>query len=164
LKLILSFLVILFIGCGYKPSSVYQKEIVGDRIYTDVKVNIENPKDSIFLKDAVNQSIITIFGGVLSSKEKSNTQITLKVNSNTFTAIDYDENGYPILYRVTSSITTKIIDKSNKSHIFTSSGNYDFAIDANSVISDNLKHTAIRQSLLRALEELSVKISILGLK
>jgi len=164
LKLIISFLILFFIGCGYKPSSVYQKEIVGDKIYTNVNIDIKNPKDSVFLKDAANQAVISTFGGVISSKDDANTQIILKINSINFSAIDYDNNGYPILYRVTSSITTKIIDKSNQTHTFKTSGTYDFAISANSVISDNLRHTAIRESLIRALDELAVQISILGMK
>lgn len=164
MKIIISILFIFFIGCGYKPSSVYQKEIVGDKIFTYIKVDVTSPKDSIFLKDALNEAVIKTFGGVIASKEESNTQMYVTVNSNTFTAIDYDSNGYPILYRVTSSITTNVIDKDEKKHYFTTTGTYDFLIVANSVISDEQKHTSIRKALSRALEELAIRISIVGMK
>jgi len=164
LKILVSFFIIFFIGCGYKPSSVYQKKIIGDKIYTNVQLNIKNPKDSVFLKDAANQAVISTFGGQLASKDDADTQMNLKVNSVSLSAIDYDNNGYPILYRVSASITTTIIDKYEKTHTFNSSGSYEFAIEANSIISDNIKHNAIREALLRALDELAVQISILGMK
>ncbi len=164
MKAIISILMILFVGCGYKPSSYYQKEIIGNKIYVNVNINVKNPKDSLFLKDAVNQAVIDTFGGVLSSKEDSTTQVLLSIKSVSLSAIDFDNNGYPILYRVTSSIATQIIDKNKKPYSFTTSGTYDFAINPNSVVSDNLKHIAIRQSLLRALGELSSKVAITGMK
>lgn len=137
---------------------------MGTYIYTDVEIDVKNPTESLFLKDALNQSVVTVLGGKVSTKENADSTVYLTLESVSTGAIDYDQNGYAILYRVTSTFDAKVKDKHNKKYKYSVSGNYDFAIESNSVLDEQTKQSATKQSFLRALDELSAKISEKGME
>ena len=156
------FIVLFLIGCGYKPTSIYTKPILGDKISTKVDIDIKNPVDSIFLKDALNEAVISVFNAKINNINYDS-KITLKVNSISISAIDYDKNGYPILYRTTASITAVIEDKNHKINSYSATGSYDFSIDANAVLSDDIKHNSIKEAFLKALQIIEFKIAQKGM-
>ena len=149
-------------SCGYKPSSRYTTPILGKTISTKVDIDIKNPTDSVFLKDALNQAVLSVFNAKVD--ENGTSSIKLKINSTNISALDYDKNGYPILYRATAKLTAYVSDINKTFSTYSASGSYDFSIDSNSVLSDNLKHNAIKEAFLKALQEIEFKIAEKGMK
>jgi hypothetical protein len=112
----------------------------------------------VFLKDALNEAIYTLFNANISYKNP-NTTINLSVISSSLEPLDYDENGYPILYRSSVNLKANIIDKNNKKRTYTVKGFYDFSISANSVINDQIKLNAFKKASINALNKLIALIT-----
>jgi cytochrome c biogenesis protein ResB len=149
---------ILLIGCGYKPSSYYQNKIIGKNIEAIVTISTKNPRESAFLKDALNDAVYSVFGADLANNN-ADTKIYLSISSSSLEPLDYDENGFPILYRSAVTLKAKVIDKYNKTHNYTVSGNYDFAVSPNSIINDQLKFDSFKQASINALNVLLAEIT-----
>jgi len=163
-KYALSFLLLAlgFLGCGYKPSTTYTTPLLGEEISTQVDIDIQNPTESIFLKDALNESVLSVFNAKVNQNAK--TKIRLVVNSSSVSVLDYDKNGYPILYRASSAITAYVRDINDSLNIYKGYGSYDFSLVKDSVLSDNLRNNAIKESFLRALQEIEFKMAQKGLE
>jgi len=161
-KLAFSLLLLAFIGCGYKPSTYYTKPLLGDKISTQVDINVKNPTDSVFLNDALNEAVLAVFNSKVDNK-KANSKISLSIDSASVFALDYDKNGYAILYRAKTSITAYITDVNNSTYSYSATGTYDFSIDKDSLLSDNIKHNAIKQAFLKALQKIEFKIANRGI-
>jgi len=153
---------LLFSSCGYKPTNIYTKKVLGDSIYVDVAISGVDPQNSVLITDAINQAVITKFRSKLVSKERATTKMYVSLNSVSFKPIQYDNNGYVIAYKTLVSLNTRYIDRSGKQRVISSSGDYDFSIEANSVISDNKRFDAIKFGALKAIDELISKISVRG--
>ncbi|WP_024953677.1 LPS assembly lipoprotein LptE [Sulfurospirillum arcachonense] len=159
------FLIAVFISaCGYKPSVRYAREALGERIHVEVSISRKDPKNSVVIKDAVNEAVITRLGGKLSSKELADTHLNISIGSTTFSAILYDVDGYVVSYKALVSLKTKYTTKDGKSESFSTTGEYDFPIEANSIISDSKRFEAIKLASLDALNEFISKIAIKGMK
>ena len=158
----LIFSLLFFIGCGYKPSTEYTSNILGNKIATSVDIDVQNPTDSVFLKDALNESVLSVFNSKVTSKNP-NSKIHLKVNSINISTLDYDKNGYAILYRANASITAYITDKNNTTFSYQGSGSYDFAVNDNASVSDTIRHNAIKEAFLKALQMIEFKIANRGI-
>jgi len=152
------FIVIFFIGCGYKPTTDYTTPLLGDKISTKVDIDIKNPTDSIYLKDALNEAVVNDYDAKLNDKNSSS-HIKLRVGSVGVSAIGYDKNGYPILYKASANIIAYISDVNNVITTYSASGSYDFAVKSNSVIDNNTKHSAIKEAFLQALRIIEFKIA-----
>ena len=159
--LIIGLFALFFIGCGYKPSSTYTTPILGKTIDTEVEIDIKNPIDSIFLKDALNEAVLAVFNAKV--EKDSESKIKLEILSTSLSALDYDQNGYPILYRASVSIKAYVTDIKNNLNSYTGSGSYDFSISSDSILSDNLKHNAIKEAFLKALQVIEFKIAQRGM-
>ena len=156
-------LLVLFVAsCGYKPTNIYTKKVLGDSIYVDVAISRVDPQNTVLITDAVNQAVITKFKSKLVNKQKATTKMYISLKTVSFKPIQYDNNGYVIAYKTWVSLNTKYIDKSAKQRVVNSSGDYDFSIEANSVISDNKRFDAIKFAALKAIDELVSKISVRG--
>jgi len=159
--LILLFTLFLFIGCGYKPASLYSKKVLGDRIYTDVKVYLRDPENAVLIKDAINEAVVSRFKGRLSTKKDATSQIIISLSSVSFRPLQYDKNGYVVYYRAITTLNI-IYKNKNMTKSINVSGNYDFPIEPNSVISDTKRFEAIRESSKKALDKFISRISIIG--
>ena len=154
-------ILLLFIGCGYKPSSVYQEKIIAKDIKAVVNINSKNPKKDAFLKDALHDAVYTIFDANLVDNNE-NTTIILYLLSSSINPLDYDENGFPILYRSEVKLKAKVIDKNKKVRFYNITGKYDFAVTANSVLNNQIKFDAFKKASIDALNKLLAKITIDG--
>jgi len=155
--------VLVFGGCGYKPTYVYTKNVLGDDIYVDVDISLQDPQNSVLITDAINEVVISKFRSNLTrDKSKASSQLYISLGSIRFKPIQYDQNGYVIAYKTYVTLRTRYIDKKGHSKSITTTGDYDFPIEANSVISDNKRFEAIKFAALKALDELISKISIKG--
>ncbi len=165
------FLIILFFitGCGYKSTTYYTKKVLGQYIHVDVSISRKDPKNSVLIKDAVNESVITRLGGKLSSSEKADSELFVKIGSISFSPILYNAQGYVVSYKTKVSLNIKYTTKDGKSESFSTTGEYDFPIaenddgTTNSVISDTKRFEAIKLASLDALNEFVSKIAIKGM-
>ncbi len=166
MKKFLVFLVVLIFinACGYRPSAQYAREVLGERLHVEVTISRKDPKNTVLIKDAVNEAVITRFGAKLSPKELADTHINLSMGSISFTPILYDTNGYVIAYKAKVSLNIKYTTKDKKTSRFSTTGEFDFPIEANSVISDSKRFDAIRLASIDALNEFSSKISVKGMQ
>lgn len=155
--------IFILAGCGYKPTSIYTKKVLGDKIYTQVNVYLRDPENSVLIKDAINEAIISRFKSSLAPKKDANSELIVKLRGVSFKPLQYDMNGYVIYYR---AITTLKVDYKSKDFkkVFLVSGNYDFPIEPNSVISETKRFEAIRESSKKALDKFVSQISIIGYK
>jgi len=51
--------IIIFLGCGYKPSAYYVDKVLGKRIYATVKTVIQEPENSLLIEDALKEALKT---------------------------------------------------------------------------------------------------------
>jgi len=157
-------LLLFVVGCGYKPTSVYTKKVLGDRIYVDVSISKVDPQNSVLITDAINEAVIDKFKAKLATKESATSKLHISLGSTSFKPIQYDENGYVIAYKTYVTLSSRYTDKDGVSKTVHTTGDYDFSIEANSVISDNKRFEAIKFASLKAIDELISKISIRGQK
>ena len=167
-QLFLGLLLAVFIsGCGYKPSSYYAKQALGSKIYADVTISRQDPRNSVLIKDAVNEAVVSRFGAKLVSKEEAESFLHVKIDSISFSPTVYNRVGYVIAYKATVVLAIQYEDANKKVQKLTASGEYDFSIpdsDSSSVISDNNRFDAIRNASNDALDEFVSKIAIKGLR
>jgi hypothetical protein len=151
----------LFLGCGYKPSSYYQNKVLGNNINTKVEIDVKNPRETIFFKDALNDAVYTVLGKSICN-ENCDTIIKIKNFSTSITALDFDTNGYPILYRSKVNLNVEVKGKVHK--VYSVNGNYDFSISNNSILTDQIKLEASKKATINALNKLFAKITEDGAK
>ncbi len=164
-QLFLGFLIAVVIsGCGYKPSSYYAKQALGDRLYAEVTISRQDPRNSVLIKDAVNEAIVSRFGGKLVTKEQADSILRVNIQSISFSPTVYDTYGYVIAYKTTVVLAMQYENADKKIEKLTATGEYDFSIETNSVISDTNRFEAIRYAANDALDEFVSKIAIKGLR
>jgi hypothetical protein len=140
-------------GCGYKPASYYAKHALGNKIYAEVSISRQDPRNSVLIKDAVNEAIVSRFSGKLVAKEQADSILHVKIDTISFSPTVYDKYGYVIAYKATVILAIDYEDEAKKVQKLTASGEYDFSIESNSVVSDNNRFDAIRYASEDALDE-----------
>jgi hypothetical protein len=160
---LLSLLAALLIlaGCGYRPSSHYTRHTLGNSIYTEINIPIEDPESSILIIDAINEAVVSKFKARLASKEEADTH--LLINSATFATagLQKDERGYTVLYRTTATLSIKVTTKTAKKS-FNVSGIYDFAVTADSVVSEEKRLASFKLATIKALDAVTPVLASMG--
>ena len=161
-KLLGLFLAFIFLtGCGYLPASKQARKVVGDRLFVEVIVSLEDPQNAVLIKDAARKAVVTRFHASLVPKVQSRTQLLVELSSITFSALQYDTNGYVSVYRANIYLNVnRITDGDSKS--YKALGNYDFNIEANAVITDSQRFDAIREASLKALDSFIAQVGAEG--
>lgn len=151
----------LFAGCGYQPASHYAKNILGEGVSTEVVISMEDPQNTVLIKDAVDTAVITKFRTALVPKSVSKTHLKIAIASVTFTPLRYDTNGYVITYRTAVAMN---IDRSSGEETMhhATQGFYDFAIEPNAIITDQARFEAIRQGAQKAMDAFVAQIAAQG--
>ena len=157
---ILSVLILLG-GCGYQSANHYAKKVVGESVSTEVVVLMEDPQNTVIIKDAVDTAVITKFRSSLVSKNASKTHLKIAVESVSFTPLRYDTNGYIITYRTTVVMKT---DRTTgeKNTAYRTQGLYDFAIEPNAIITDQARFEAIRQGAQKGIDSFIAQVAAEG--
>lgn len=164
-QLFLGLLVVAFMqGCGYKPSSYYAKQALGSKMYAEVTISRQDPRNSVLIKDAVNEAVVSRFSGKLVSREQAETVLHVSIQSISFSPTVYDSYGYVIAYKAIVVLAMEYENENKKVEKLTATGEYDFSITSNSVISDTSRFEAIRYAASDALDEFVSKIAIKGLR
>ena len=163
MKKLLFFLPFIFLACGYKPSVDYQNRLLGSKIKTVVNIDVQNPRETIFLKDALNDAVYTILGKNVCYNNCTSTLI-INPSFSSLDVLDYDKNGYPVLYRSKVVLNVTLKDKNLKIRHYTVNGIYDFRVESQSIVNDETKLNAYKNASINALNKLFATLSKDGAK
>ena len=158
---VLVFVLFGILACGYKPSAKFSREVVGDRISTDVVISAQDPENTVIIKDAVDAAIVKIFHASLTSRASSQTHLQLSISDPSYSPIQYNSDGYVIAYR-TTVILTIVRYHNGLSKSYTAKGTYDFSIQPNAIISDQERFEAIKFSSEKAIKSFLAQVSAEG--
>lgn len=157
-----SFILLLILqGCDYKPTAKYAKGALGEKISVAVDVYSADPLNSVIIKDAVLQSLITRFRIVTTLRRFSMTHLDVTLKSVTETAIEYDINGYVVARRITVTLKIDRLTKGVKKS-YNVSGLFDVSIEPNAIVSDSDRFKAIKAASLKAIDALIVQLAVEG--
>jgi len=158
---IANFLLIIFNGCGYKPTSYYAKNEISGKVYVDLAIDINNPQNSILVKDAMNEMIVNRFNGELThNKNEADTVVLVKLASVSHSVLSSDNQGYAKTYRANVTISVNYKKKGEKSKSISVSNYYDYNVKADALVSDQQKQEAVKNAATRALNDLFAKIAV----
>ena len=160
---VVSFILIalLFTACGYKPSSKFARQVVGEKISTSVVISSVDPENTVIIKDAVDMAVIEVFHASLTTRDLSQTHLTLKLGNPSYRPIRYNADGFVVGYRTTISLNITR-DTNGKSKNYRAKGTYDFSIAPNAIITDKERFDAIRFSSQKAIKSFIAQISAEG--
>lgn len=157
---------VLFASCGYKPTIHYaQKELQKD-VFVDLQVSLTDPKNTVFIKDTVTKILIQRLGSrMVDTKLEADVIMDLSISSVTFSALQYDKDGYNKLYKANVVISVKYFDKAtSKTKAFKVDGEYDFVVEKDSSINDSHRYEAITEASNMAMDEILSKIAVLSFR
>jgi hypothetical protein len=154
-------LLALFVGCGYKPSSQYSRESIGQSVSTSVEISAMDPENTVIIKDAVDSAIIEVFRTSLTTQDKSDTHLTLSMSNPSYAPIQFNSNGYVVAYRMTLNLRIKKTHNAI-SKDYSARGTYDFTVEPNAVVTDQQRFDAIRLSAVKAIASFVAQIAAEG--
>ena len=148
-------------GCGYKPTASYTKDAISGKTYVDVKIDINNAKNSVLIKDALIELLIGKFDvRITNDKSKADTFVKGTLKKVTETLLQTDTDGYGKVYRETVTVKIDYRKVNAKVKSFTLSNYYDFTVDDDSSITQSKKDEAIKIAISKALTDIFSKIAI----
>lgn len=149
------------VGCGYTPSSKFARQVVGEKVSTQVVISNVDPQNTVLIKDAVDSAVIQSFQTSLTDKEQATTHLTIALSGVSYTPTQYDSNGYIIGYRTVVNLQITSENDGVVKH-YSVSGNYDFSIEANAIISDQVRFEAIKGGAAKAIASFVATVSAQG--
>lgn len=153
---------LFFIGCGYKPSSTYTKKSINQNVYVGIEVNPKEPTNIPFIKDSMIEAVVSRFHSRVVDKNSADTVINIELKNVSFTPLTYDSNGYVTAYRAVTTLVFKYGKPNEPQNLFYASGEYDFNIEPNSVISDSNRQDAIKNASAKAIDSFISYLSSKG--
>ncbi len=166
LSLLFFHIVLIFsiTACGYKPSSHYAKEQLNGKIFVNLIIDLEDPRNAVLIKDAMNELIVhRLDSKIVYDRKLADTIMNVKLNSVSMQVLQDDEQGYNKLYKAVVSVLVDYNNAKGKNS-FTVSGDYDFSIDNGTTITDTKRFEAIKNAASEALEEIISKLAVNSLK
>ena len=157
----LLFILLLINGCGYRPSSKYARNVLGEKISTSIVISAQDPENTVIIKDAVDKAIVEVFHASLTDRASSDTHLSLSIGTPSYSPIQYNTDGYVIAYKMIVSLSIKR-SHNGKSKNYSASGSYDFAVLPNSVVTDQERFDAIKFSAQKAIEAFIAQVSAEG--
>jgi len=163
-KLLATLLILLVVaGCGYMPASKQARRVVGEKLFVEVDVSLQDPENAVLIKDAARKAVVTRFHASLVPQHEAKTTLWLALSRISFSPLQYDENGYIIVYR--TNITIQVMRRNAKEKKrYVSKGTFDFTIEPNAVITDAQRFDAISQASLKALDSFVAQVGAEGTK
>ena len=151
-----------FFGCSYKPSTHYAKEEITGNVYVKVSIDLEDPQNSVLIKDSINKLLIQKLDvDIVSSESLADTIMYIDVNRVSMQELQYDDLGYNKLYRALVSINVSYSKKGEKKKkSFIVDGEHNFSVDNGTTINSNQRYDAIKKASDKALEEVLSKIAV----
>jgi len=153
--------ILLLTACGYKPSSQYCHEIIGQNVYTEVEVSLSDPENAVLIKDALNKALYTRLKSKSIRKEDADSSIYVAYDKIRFVPLQYNKNGFVVYYQayITLGFTYIKGEKKEKRQIV---GRFEFPIRPSAIISNDLRLKAIEQGSIKALDQFIAYLSAKG--
>ena len=167
MKFLLSSFIIffLFIGCGYKPSSYYANDAIEGLVYVDLKVDIDNTQNSVYVKDLMNELILNQFDvSLVDDKLKADTYILVALSSVSHSSISTDSDGYVESYRATVGIKITYQKRDEEAKIINVSDYYDYTVDTDATVTDQKEKSAIKSAATKAFNSVFSRIAVNNMK
>ena len=158
---LLVFIAMLFTACGYSPSSKFARSVIGERISTSVVISVQDPENTVVIKDAVDGAIIEVFHASLTTRALSDTHLTLKIQNPLYVPTQYDSNGFIVGYTTTVTLNITRL-KNGLSKNYSANGTYDFSVSPNAVLTDQERFDAIKFSSEKAIKSFIAQVSAEG--
>lgn len=162
-KSLFTFVVLLSItACGYKPSSQFVPQVIGDKVYTVVDVSLSDPENSVLTKDALNKALYSRLKTLASSKQEAQSTLKVSYHAIQFIPLQYDRNGFVVYYQANIRLKFEFQNGEKRcERIMT--GRYEFPIRPSAVISNALRFQAIEKGSTQALNRFISHLSSKGL-
>ncbi|MGM0519446.1 MAG: LPS assembly lipoprotein LptE [Campylobacterota bacterium] len=155
------FIISSFYGCGYKPASQYAKQELNNTVFVKLFVDLKDPRNTVIVKDALNQILIQKLGKKLVDNESmADSVMKLKLNSVGMQELQYDKEGYNKLYKAVVSLGIEYKNQDNKLKYFTLSGEHNFSIDDGTTITDTKRFEAIKSAADDAMDDFLSKLAV----
>ena len=162
--LLLSLLIFIIAGCGYKPATYYTKKELDGKVFVNLLIDLEDPRNVVIIKDTMNEILVHRLDiDVVDDPKLADIIINLKLESVTMSLVQEDEDGYAKVYKATVEISGNY-KKDSKIRSFNVTGSDDFSIDSGTTISDTNRYEGIKDAASKALEEVVSKIAINSFK
>ena len=150
-------LILFFAGCGYKPMGDYTPKLLGECVYVKVHGNLRDPRNTIYINNAVREAVLERFGSRLCDRERASSRIDVRIKDIRFTPMEYDTYGYAVYYRTTTTLEF-VYQKDGQTKKMITGGFYDFAVERNSVITDTLRFEAIKEGAKKAIDHFLARL------
>lgn len=151
-------IIVFFSACGYRPSSKFARDIIGQKVSTAVKISSKNPENSVIMKDAVDKAILMTFNTALVNRTKSDTHLLFSISSPIYTPIKFDSDGFVVAYKMT--IYLDIVRYFHgKSKLYQTKGIYEFPITPNAILTDQERFEAIKSGAQKAINSFIAQLS-----
>jgi hypothetical protein len=99
----------------------------------------------------------------ISNRKDANSTLKLSLGGLSFSAMQYNSDGYIVMYRTRLSLNAQHI-KAGVSNNYSAVGTYDFNVPPNAIISDAERFSAIANSASKAVDILVAKMAVKGLQ
>jgi len=168
--ILLTFIILFFTACGYKPTSHYAKNEIKGKVFVAVKIDIANTTNSVFLKDTINKIIIRQFDATLTNHKKlAATILTITLDKVSLKTLQDDNQGYVKLYRTNVFIkmiyTTKDTTTNKKiTKTLNLKGSDDYSVDSDSIISSLKREESVKNAIEKALANILANVAIKSFK
>jgi hypothetical protein len=150
-------------GCGYKPSAHYAKQVVGEKVSTEVIISMQDPENTVIIKDAIQKAVINRFHASLTKRSAADTHLRIVLRNVAFSPLQYDENGYIVVYRTRVTLQITRVTGEN-TQLYPVSGIYDFVIEPNAIISDQARFEAIQFGAQKAIDSFAARVAAEGVR
>jgi hypothetical protein len=150
-KILLTLSFLILVGCGYKPSAHYIKNVIDGSVYVSIIVDAKEPENAAYIKEALHQMVLTRFKSSLAPKETAQNFIIASYEGTSFTPISYT-NGYITRYRaeIKMEFELKGVKMNFKRKI---NAQVEENINASSRLSSTLRIEAIKRGMEKALDQ-----------
>ena len=135
-------------------------------VFVKLNVSLEDPKNAVLVKDAVNKILIQKLDSKLVDKESiADVVMNVTINSVSMQTLQYDALGYNKLYRAVVVLKIDYFRKDNGiKKSFAVDGEHDFSIDDGTTITETKRFDAISNAANKALDEVLSKIAVSSFK
>lgn len=154
-------ILVLFGGCGYKPTVTYAQKSLNGKVFVSVDIDIKNINNTILIKDALIEMLTSKFDlTVTTNKALASSYIHGKLGSITETQLQSDVQGYSKVYRESVSVTVTYQKKGESKKTLTEKSYADFSVEDDSVVSQSKKDEAIKVAISKALSNIFSKMAV----
>ncbi len=152
---------LFLLACGYKPTSHFTKEILGDKIYVSISMPLSDPQSGIVVRDALNEAISFTFKSRLVSINEAKSRIEINKIKFTTTDLQKDENGFTILYRTSVHMEVYLVTDTFSKRFYVE-GFSDYTVSDQSLEYEAIRINSIKEASLKATQDLVTKITSIG--